>query len=112
MLNNNPWHRFCTHTHQTILRHPARSLILVAFRSYAAHIDEAKRLGTVTAILAIRLEHGLKPDEGILLAYATYLIEFKPARLSWCDRDGPGHGKLAWRERRMEIEKSIKEKGQ
>ncbi len=102
--------RFCTHTHQTVLWHPVRSLLLVALCRCAAHIDEAKRLGTTAAILARRLEHDLKPSNGVLLAHAAHLIRVKAARLARRDRDGPGNGNLAWRERKMVMEISIKEK--
>ena len=69
---------------------------MVALCRGAAHIYEAKRWVITTTTLAIRFQHGLKPSERVILAHAAYFIELEAARLTWCDRDGPSDGDLAW----------------
>ena len=45
-----------TYAHQTVLRHPARVLALVALRGAAAHVEEAE--GWLAAV-AVRFEDGV-----------------------------------------------------
>ena len=83
-----------TYAHQTVLRHPARFLALVALRADAAHVEEAEwRLAAV----AVRFEDGVQARERVVVAYAAYLGEIELAGLGWCDCDGPvGGGLSAW----------------
>ena len=37
----------------------------------------------------MRLEHGLKPGERVIMAHVAYLVKVHPARLTRCDGDGP-----------------------
>ena len=45
-----------TYAHQTVLRHPARFLALVALRGAAAHVEEAEWW---LAAVAVRFEDGV-----------------------------------------------------
>lgn len=49
------------------------------------------------------LEHSLKPDKRVFLAYTAYLVEVESARLTRCNGNGPSDGVLAWSYRLVEF---------